>query len=336
MRQHEPGTEATHGGAWRRGLGHPYALLVWAMLFWSGNWVTGRAVRDLISPIAFNFWRWAITLAILLPLTLPGLWRQRGILLRRWPYFLVMGIAGVSGFHTLVYSGLARTSAVNAVLINAVLPLTIVATSWLVHRETVSLRQVAGMVLSLGGVATIVVRGDPALLFSLQVNAGDFLILAALGLFSLYAVLLRHRPPELPPLVLLTAFSAYGLLSQAPLYAWDLYRGHAAGVAWSAPGLPLLGAILYVAVFASVGAYLCWNAATAALGPNRAGPFVHLLPLFTTILAVLLLGESLHAYHGLAVLLIFSGIALATLRPARRGASEAKEPRTAAAAPRSS
>ena len=335
MRQHEPETGATRGGAWWRWVAHPYALLVWTMLFWSGNWVTGRAVRDLISPIAFNFWRWTVTLAILLPFTLPGLWRQRGLLLRRWPYFLVMGIAGFSAFHTLVYSGLARTSAVNAVLINAVLPLTIVATSWLLHRETVSLRQVAGMVLSLGGVATIVVRGDPALLFSLQVNAGDFLILAALGLWSLYAVLLRRRPPELPPLALLAAFSAFGLLSQAPLYAWDLYRDHAAGAAWSAPGLPLLGAILYVAVFASVGAYLFWNAATAALGPNRVGPFVHLLPLFTTILAVLLLGETLHAYHGFAVLLIFAGIALATLLPVRRGGSGVQEPRTAAGSPRS-
>lgn len=288
----------------------PYLLATLAALFWSGNFILGRALGGTIPPIALSFWRWALALAILLPFTLPRVRHQVALIRRHWGILALLGVLGVTNFNTFAYLGLTTTTATNAVLLQSTTPVLIVGLSFALLGDTVRPRQAAGILLSLTGVAAIVLQGDPATLASLEVNRGDLWVLAAVVSWAIYSVCLRWRPAELDPLALLTATVAAGLIPLIPLYLWDLGRSG---------GFPLtgvtLGAIAYVAIFPSVLAYVFWNRAVADLGPNRTGQFMHLMPVFGTLLAMLLLGERLQGFHVAGIALIAAGIWLAARGP---------------------
>lgn len=286
----------------------PYLLVTLAALFWSGNFVLGRALGDSIPPIALSFWRWALALLIVLPFTLPRVLAQAGLIRRHLGVLVLLGLLGVTNFNTFVYLGLQSTTATNAVLLQSATPVLIVALSFVLLREGVSFRQAAGILVSLAGVAAIVLQGDPARLTGLTLNRGDLWVLAAVLSWALYSVCLRWRPAQIEPLVLLTATIAVGVVLLLPLYLWDLSR--AGGFAVNATSL---GAIGYVAVFPSVLAYIFWNRAVAELGANRTGQFMHLMPVFGTLLAMLLLGERMRGFHLAGIGLIAAGIWLATV-----------------------
>lgn len=284
----------------------PYLLLTLSSLFWSGNFVVGRAIRGDIPPISLGFWRWLIALAILLPFTAPGIWRYRAVLRRHWKLMLALGVTGVSAFNSFVYLALQSTLALNAVLLLAATPLAIVAVSWLMFRDTVSWTAGLGMVASVLGVVTVVSRGDPALLADIAVNRGDLWMLLAVPTWAVYSVLLKHRPAELPPLTLLGATVSIGVLALLPVYLLTVAAG-----ARMQLDPPAIAALLYVALFASVLAFICWNQGVREVGPNRAGVFINLMPVFAAILAIIFLGERIAPYHAVAAVLVFGGIILA-------------------------
>jgi drug/metabolite transporter (DMT)-like permease len=289
-------------------------LLVLATLFWSGNFVLGRAVHEAITPLALSFWRWAVALLILLPFAWPHV-RQQWPLLRRHPLsLLALGVLGVTNFNTFVYLGLQTTTATSAVLMVSTTPVLILALSRVLLGHPVSPCQASGVMLSLAGAALILAHGEPRALLELSLNRGDLWVLAAVLSWALYSVCLRWRPPGVHPLAFLAATVGTGLLLLLPLYLWDLGRGHGL-----TPCPAVLGAIAYVALFPSVLAYVFWNRAVAQLGPGRAGHFMHLMPVFGALLSRLLLGERLRAYHLAGIALIAAGIWLATLR--RRAAA---------------
>lgn len=286
----------------------PYVLLVLANLFWAGNWVTGRAMRESFGPVAFNFWRWLIAVVVLAPFVLPKVWRLWPDIRRHWKILAGLSLCGVVMFQSLVYLGLRSTSAINAVLINSTLPVSMIVISWLILRDTVTARQLAGLVVSMIGVLVIVTRGEVAHWEDMRFAIGDFWILLAMPVWALYSVLLRRRPPELGGMSLVLVLAMMGL----PL----LGVGYAIESVWipqHAPGLPAVAGVLYVGLFASVAAFACWNAAVAAVGPNVAGFSIHLLPAFGSLLAIAFLGERFEAFHVWGVLGIFAGVAMATL-----------------------
>ncbi len=286
----------------------PYLLLVLANLFWAGNWVTGRAVRESFGPVAFNFWRWAIAVLVLAPFVLPKVLRQWPAIRRHWQILAALAVCGVVMFQSMIYLGLRSTSAINAVLINSTLPVSMILISWLILRDTVTVRQLIGLVVSMAGVLVIVTRGEVAHWEDMRFAMGDFWILLAMPVWALYSVLLRRRPPELGGMTLVLVLAMMGL----PL----LGLGYAIESIWipqQIPGLPALGGVLYVGLFASVAAFACWNAAVAAVGPNVAGFSIHLLPAFGTLLAIAFLGERFETFHVWGVVGIFAGVAMATL-----------------------
>lgn len=290
----------------------PYLLVTLAALFWSGNFVLGRALGGLIPPIALSFWRWALALLILLPFALPRLGRQAALIRRHWAILILLGLLGVTNFNTFVYLGLTTTTATNAVLLQSTTPVLIVGLSFALLGERVGVQQAAGILLSLGGVAAIVLKGDLGMLSGLDVNQGDLWVLAAVVSWALYSVCLRWRPPELDPLAFLAATIAAGLIPLLPLYLWDLGR-----VGGFALDRVTLSAIAYVAIFPSVLAYVFWNRAVAELGATRTGQFMHLMPVFGTLLSMLLLGERLQGFHLAGIGLIAAGIWLAAHGPRR-------------------
>ena len=293
----------------RAGAWFPIGLLaVLPPLFWSGNFVLARALHEDIPPIALAFWRWVGALAILLPFTWQRLWRHREVLRRHWFVLGLLAVIGVTNYNTFAYLGLQHTTATNGVLLGSTAPVLIVAFSFLLLGTKVGVRQLAGIFLSLFGVALIATEGRPQEIATLELNRGDLWILLAAVDWALYSVCLRWRPAQVAPEVFLTALIALGLLPLAPLYAWELAGG--TGFALNTTSLAAIG---YVAIFPSVVAYLFWDRAVNELGPNKTGHYLHLMPAFGALLAVLLLGERLHGFHLAGAILIAVGIVLATL-----------------------
>jgi drug/metabolite transporter (DMT)-like permease len=281
------------------------AALTLTALLWSSNFVIGRAVRDDVSPTALNFLRWAIALAILVPFTLRDLRAHRATLMRHWKLIALLGFTGIAAFQTLGYLALTKTTALNTILLLALAPLAIVALSWLALGERVTRVQALGLVTSLVGAAVLILHGDPTTLAELSFNIGDLWMLVAVILWAVYSVLLRGRPAEVPPLALHTTSVAAGTLWMLPAFGWQAMQGSALPssiAAWVAVG--------FIAVFSSALAHALWVRGVATIGPNRAGAFIHLVPVFGAVLAITFLGEELAAYHAAGAALALCGIVL--------------------------
>jgi drug/metabolite transporter (DMT)-like permease len=287
----------------------PYLLLTLCALFWSANMVVGRAARDVIPPIAFNFWRWTLALLILLPFTWRGLLRHRGLILREWPILTALALTGMTLFHSLIYLGLSLSPAVNGLLLFATSPLFFVLLAWLITGERITLGQGLGVLASIAGAALVIARGDLEVLLGLRFAAGDLWLLAGVILWALYSVLLKVRPAGLPPLVLLSTTVIIALVLLLLLYGLELWSGARLQL-----GARSLASLVYVALFPSVLAYIFWNRAVRAVGANAAGVTLQLMPVFGALLAVALLGERLAGYHWLGGALVLAGILLAWRR----------------------
>lgn len=287
----------------------PYLLLVLTTLFWSGNFVLSRGMHAEIPPLALSFWRWAVALLILCCFALRHLVEQKELLQSHKKFILTQGLLGVTGFNTLIYIAMQTTTAINAVLVNSCIPVIIVILSWLVYRERLSLRQIIGVCLSLSGVLLIISEGKPANLLALQFNKGDMVVFLAAVCWAFYSVNLKKYPKGLHPFTYQTGIVIAGLLFLVPIYLIELSSGQTFVISEST-----VFTILYVAIFASVLAFIFWNRAVTALGANIAGPFIHLMPVFSTILAVIFLDEKLTGTHLQAILLIFGGIITSSVK----------------------
>lgn len=298
----------------RSGLLLACALATLAALIWSGNWVVVRAVRADVPPLGLNFWRWTAAALALAPFALRPALRDWPAARRDWRIVLALGALGAAIFHAMINTGLRATEAVNALLLNLTAPVIIVTLSWLWFRDRISRRQGLGVALALAGGVALAARGDLAALGALAVNPGDLWIMAAMLVWGAYSVLLKRRPGGIGGVSLLFYMSVTGVLLMAPAYAWETF---VAGrpMALSAPTAIAVG---YTGLCASVLAFLAYNGAVARLGPNAAGFFLLLMPVFGAALAIPLLGERLAPYHLVAFALVLLGVLCAIL-PGRRG-----------------
>lgn len=286
-----------------------FALLVLANLLWSGNWVIGRAVRDVFDPVALNFWRWLGAALVMAPFGAREAWTHAAAIRRHLGLFVLLALTGVVAFQTLVYLGLRTTTAINAVLINAAGPLFMLLCSWLLERDRPSRRQIAGMLISFLGVLIVVSRGELQTLLALEFHRGDAWILLAMPMWGLYSVLLKRTPPELRGIAFAFSIAAIGVALLVPLYAIDVW-----GEPLRRPSAAEVGAILYIAIAASVLAFIAWNRGVTVVGANAAGFTMPLLPAFGTLLAMLFLGEAFQGFHAVGFIAIVAGVVLATYR----------------------
>lgn len=291
----------------------PLAL---AVLFWSGNALMGRALRDDIPPVALAFWRWAVAAALVLPFAWRHVARDRAALLAAWKPVLALSVLGVVTFNTLLYHAAHTTTATNISLILTAMPALIVLMDRTFFGERVSGAKLAGATLAMTGAAVVVLRGRPAALASLDIVAGDLWMSVAVAAYALYSVLLRRRP-EVHGLSLVASTFGVGAILLLPVFAWEAHA--VGGFAWT----PAVGAgVLYAAVFPSILAYLFWNRGVALAGPTVAGLFICLGPVFTALLAVPLLGETLAWFHLAGFLLITGGL----IQSQRSGNAEGSPP----------
>ena len=289
-----------------------HVALALAALFWSGNFVAGRALREAVDPVTLNTLRWGLALVLFLPFALPVCLRNADQIRRHWRLLLGLGATGVAGFQTIVYAALAQTTATNALLVLAFIPVTILIGSALMGDTRPGRLQWAGSGLSLVGVGVLITRADIEVIRNLSFNPGDLWILVAVVLWSVYSLLLRRRPPELSQQVTLAVSMVVGFVILLPV--WVV----------TAPSARLelsleVGAIIgYLVLFPSLLSFWLWSQGVARVGPEKAGQFIHLMPIFGSALAVVILGERIGMPQVLGALIVFAGIAAVVRGQARR------------------
>jgi drug/metabolite transporter (DMT)-like permease len=282
-----------------------YLLVAISALCWAGNHILGRAIAGHVPPFAISTIRWLLPALILLPLARPHLARDWPAIRRHWKLILFLGLIGGALFGALQYIGLQYTTAINVSVLNSLAPVLIGAAGVALFRDRLTGRQTLGIAVSLVGVLVIISKANLTVLGNLGVNWGDLIILFNMVMWAVYSACLRLSPP-LHWLSFTFTLAVISGVATAPFWIWE----HAGGLTLQPTPLTL-GALAYVSIFPSLVAYACWNRGVELIGANRAGVFLHLIPLYSAVLAGLLLGESLMLYHVAGFLLILSGVWLA-------------------------
>lgn len=285
--------------------GNAYLLLILTTLFWAGNASAGKLAVDLVSPFALTFLRWVIACAILLVLARPHLRTDWPVLRERLPVLFALGAIGFTGFNLGIYGAVHYTSAINVTIEQGCMPALIMLINYAVFRQRISALQGLGLLITVVGVLVTATHGAPLQLFAGGLNRGDAIMLLAVLAYAGYTVALRDRP-QVHWLSMLLVLAMAALLSSAPFFLWDVLR----------TGLPQPGAqgwliIAYIAVFPSILSQLFFIRGVELIGPNRAGLFINLVPVFGAVLAVLVAGEVFRAYHAVGIGLVIGGIAVA-------------------------
>lgn len=291
----------------KKSLANPYLLLTLTVLFWSGNFVVARGVHEAVPPVTLAFWRWTIALAFALPFALPHLRTQWPLVKKHWRPLVLLGLLSVGGYNTFVYVALQSTTATNATMLNSFIPVATIAFAFVLLGKRVSRLEAYGVVLSLVGVVVIVARGELETLLGLSLNGGDLWMLFAVLTWGLFTVGLQWRPAAIHPMLMFAAFALVGLTALAPFYALEISTGSRVSLS-----LPTVLAILYIGVFPGFLGHVFYNAGVAAVGPSQGALFIHLMPVFGTLLAALFLGERPYWFHFLGIALVFGGIFMTT------------------------
>jgi len=296
-----------------------YTFLVIALLLWGGNTVIGRfaVTAGAAQPVEFNFWRWTVAALIMAPFAARRIWTLRAHYITHWRYYALFGFVGVTCFNTFYYIGLQTTTAVQGSLITAILPILVLMLSAGFARLRITGRHLAGLALSIGGAALVVVRGDPEVLRTFALNVGDLWCLGAVLVWAVQTFMLRFKPPEADTFGFTTVSVIMGTLMLAPLYAIE--TAVSPPMIWN---IELAAMIVYAAIGPSAIAFTLWSAGTIRIGPTISGYIANLFPVFSALLAVLILGEAIAWYHGLGGGLVLGGIFLATLPSRARRAAE--------------
>ncbi|PMS37424.1 EamA domain-containing membrane protein RarD [Trinickia symbiotica] len=288
-------------------------LLTVPPMMWAGNAVVGRMVSGLVPPVTLNFLRWALAFLILLPLAgrvlspASGLWAH-------WRRFAVLGLLGVGCYNALQYLALKSSSPLNVTLMASSIPVWMLLVGWLWFGQRISYRQLVGIILSVAGVMLVLCRGQLALLTHFRLVPGDLLMLVAAFAWAIYSWLLaRSREPARwrnDWSAFLLAQITFGLFWSG-IFAAGEWASTDARIVW---GWPLAAALLYVGIGPAVLAYCCWGLGVQRVGPNIAGFFANLAPLFAALMSAAFLGEPPQPYHAVAFLLIVGGIVVASRR----------------------
>ncbi|MGE0500884.1 MAG: DMT family transporter [Rhizobiaceae bacterium] len=282
-----------------------YLLLMLTTLAWGGNAIAGKLAVGHISPMLLTGARWIVALAILVAIGWPRVVADWPKIKPKLPLLVALGALGFTAFNVCLYGALVYTSAINASIEQAAIPMVIFLLNFLFFRIRVTWMQIAGFIVSVAGVLLVATHGEPARLLQLDVNVGDALVLVALLFYAIYSVCLRFKP-DIHWQSMMIVMGAAAFVTSLPFVAAEAALG--ATVLPDATGWTI---ILFVAVFPSIVSQVLFMKGVELIGANRAGLFINLVPVFGTLLSIALLGEAFFAYHAMALALALGGIALA-------------------------
>jgi drug/metabolite transporter (DMT)-like permease len=300
----EPRKATTAHGLWK----NAYLILALASLCWSGNHLMGRAIAGHVPPLTITTLRWLLAALVLLPFI-------RGQLVRDWPLIrrhagmlIYLALIGGGIFGALQFVGLQLTTALNVSVMNSLAPLCIAAASALMFGERLTAGQTIGIAISLLGVLAIITRLDGGVLTHFSFNTGDILILINMVLWGVYSASLRWRP-AIHPVSFMFMFCLISGVAMLPAMAWEYSTGFRLQ-----PTALTFGSVAFVTIFSTIVAFASWTRGVELIGPNRAGVFLHLVPIFSALLTGVLLGEPLMGYHVIGFALILLGVWCAARR----------------------
>ena len=282
-----------------------YLLLLATTLFWGGNAVAGKLAIGHVSPMLLTALRWGFAMAILLAIGWRRLVADWPAIRRNLPLLAALGAFGFTIFNAAMYTALVHTTAINVSIEQACMPMLIFAANFLLFRLRVSWAQILGFVLSIAGVALTASHGDPARLLALDVNSGDLLMLVGVVVYAGYTVALRFKP-AIHWQSLMIVLTAAATIACVPFVAWEFQTG--SGIAPDGLGWAV---VAFTVIFPSILAQVFYIRGVELIGANRAGLFFNLVPIFGTLLSILILREAFHPYHAVAMALVLGGIWLA-------------------------
>jgi drug/metabolite transporter (DMT)-like permease len=288
----------------------PYILLSLTSLFWSFNFIIGKIVSDVIPPTSVNFFRWLLPFLIFLPLNLKEVKANRTMFLDKWGLILLLGVTGYCLNSIGVYEAVRFTTTINASVINAFNPVLIAVTGYLLYRERITKVQLLGFMLSLAGVLCIIFQGNWKLFLGLKFNVGDLFMLGSISVWSIHTVVYRQKASHFPENPMFPLMMLGGLLVTLPLALLENQVFHWSWIS-QIRAVHVVG-ILCLNIFPSVLAYRFWNSALRKVSANKVGIFLYLIPVYTTVISVLFLRESLKSFQIFGGLLIFAGVLLVT------------------------
>jgi drug/metabolite transporter (DMT)-like permease len=309
-------------GGQRKGnwlLDQPYLLLSFTSLFWAGNTILGRYVAGHIPPMTLAFVRWTGASLIVLPFAARHIAQDWPVLRKTWPMMLLISVTGFSVYNTMAYYGLQYTTAINGLLLQSIGPLFVAVWTFVLFGDRLTLRQACGICVSLSGVLVIICHGSLAVLLNIAFNRGDIFFVIALVFYGFYTAMLRKRP-AIHPLSFLAVGMGIGAVFLVPFVVYEFESGRTFVL-----DAESLLSFAFICIFPSLIGYLFLNRGIELIGANRAAPFIHLVPVFGSVLAIVLLGERFELFHAVGYGLVFSGITIAT----KKSSATAAENQTA-------
>jgi len=283
-----------------------YFLLLLCVLFWAGNFVLGRFVKDEVEPLELAFFRWFLTLLIISPILIFRFKRIVKSVKKNYLILLFLATLGIAAYNTLVYSALSMTTSTNALIINSTVPILILCLSFFILKQKIVLRQLVGIILSTIGVLFLILQGDFINIFSLTFNNGDLLIILSSILWATYSVFIKFRPKDLNNFEFFATIVFLGFFIFLPFFLTQNYSIQREIEVFQSNYL----VFIYISVFTSCLSYYFWHYGIDTIGASKTGQFIHIMPIFGITLAYIFLGEKLMFHDFLGALLIMSGIYL--------------------------
>ena len=283
-----------------------YLMLVCATLFWAGNFMIGKfAFFTSIPPMTLVFFRWSLVWLILLPFTYKEILKHKNIILSNLPLLFFLALTSVGLFNSFTYLSLVYTQVINASLFNTAIPAIIILLCFILKIEKTNKYQIYGLIISVLGILSIITKLNLEIIYSLDFNKGDLIMIGGVISWGLYSSFLKKKKFTLPLLTLVHVLCTLGLIFIFPQFIYEFSQGKTINF-----DINLFYILIFLALFPSIGSYYCWAGAVAIIGANRAGIFLSLIPLFSTIMAIFFYNEQFQIFHLIGAILIILGLFL--------------------------
>ena len=283
-----------------------YLILILTTIFWSGNFIVGKAASMFqIPPFSLNFYRWFFAGLILLPFTYKEIINKKKYILENLGFFIILGITSITIFNSIVYFSLYYTQVISGILMISTIPVWIIFISSILNIEKTNIFQILGVILSLTGVIFIITKADINLIKNLDFNKGDLSMVVAMFSWAIYSALLKRKKYKISQISLLEVVIICGLIFLAPIYFIEMSMGKLIILE-----KPFYLTLAYVVIFPGLAAFFFWIKGISIIGANRAGIFLHLMPIFGAIMAMVIFDEKFMYYHFLGAIFIIAGITL--------------------------
>jgi len=287
-----------------------YIFLFLTVLFWAGNFIVGKLASYYeVPPFSLNFYRWLFAWIILAPFTVPEIIKKKEYIKNNFKLFLILGITSITIFNSIVYYSLNFTQVINGVLMISTIPVMIMLFSSFLKIEKTNTFQILGVIFSLTGVILIITKANLAMLLNLDFNKGDLTMVLAMLSWALYSALLKKKKHELSQLTLLEVIITFGLIFLIPVYFIEYKMGHVIKL-----DKPFILILSYVVLFPGLASFILWIKGISLIGVNRSGVFLHLMPILSAIMAMIIFDEKFMFYHMLGAIFILIGILLSNKR----------------------